>query len=302
MNILITGGTGFIGTAIALQLKRAGHKISVYANTENPELLEHKIDFIKGNIFDGKKLKLALRKCDALIHAAGYPGIDAVQNDPDLSFRLNVGALQQVLETMRGMQLSKILVISSSAVYGRTRKIPVSESTAAKPTSLYAVHKYISEEIARSYCKYYDFHVTIARLFNVYGVDENRFLKQMVGGGIKGVPVRVYGLTQLRDFIHIDDVAKAIAKLVLLDDKLEMYNIGTGFGRSMVDVINLVKQQVPQLKIEISTSRHKTYDSVADITKLKGAIGYSPDISDRKINRVIAALKNGFLTGSKYDG
>jgi nucleoside-diphosphate-sugar epimerase len=295
MNLLITGGTGFIGSAIALRLKRTGHKIAVYANTENPELMENKIDFIKGDIFDDKKLKLALRKCDAVVHAVGFPGIEAVQNNPDTSFRLNIGSLQQVLEVMRQVALKKVLFISTAAVYGRTRTSPVSETAVARPVSLYGFHKYIAEEIARSYSKYYDFHVTIARLFNAYGINENRFLKQLVGNGIKGIPVPVFGMDQIRDFMHVDDMAAAVVKLVELDSKFEIYNVGTGVGRRISDMISMVKSQVPALTITNSPSAQKTYDSVADITKIKRAIGYKPDVSDRKMKLVIAGLKKKSL-------
>jgi nucleoside-diphosphate-sugar epimerase len=217
--------------------------------------------------------------------------VEASNTDPDTSYQLNVQSLQVVLEAMRNAAVSKIVIISSSAVYGEPQEIPIHEDQRAKPISIYAFHKYIAEKLGEAYSKCYGFQVLITRPFNVFGVNENRVLKQMVTRAVNNLPATIYGENQLRDFIHVDDVAIAISSLLETECAFEIFNIGTGKGRRMQDIFNLVKEHFPGLRMEKAAVTANLYNSVADISKIKQAIYFKPDDSDDKIREVIRELK-----------
>jgi len=104
---------------------------------------------------------------------------------------------------------------------------------------------------------------------------------------MKGEPVRLYGEKQKRDFIHVCDVAEAFASVLELDHSFEVYNVGTGIGRSIEDIVNLVKEYFPSLSVEHGDYKGVLYDSVADISKIRDAAGFDPDGSDNRLRETI---------------
>jgi len=99
--------------------------------------------------------------------------------------------------------------------------------------------------------------------------------------------VKLYGEKQKRDFIHVSDVADAFVRVLELDHKFEVYNVGTGVGRSIQDIVNLAKEYLPNLTVTHGEYKGVLYDSVADMTKLINATGFNPDGSDNKLREVI---------------
>jgi nucleoside-diphosphate-sugar epimerase len=196
-----------------------------------------------------------------------------------------------VFEAIRRVKLKKIVIISSSAVYGETKEIPINEDICTKPVSIYGFYKYIAEKLGEAYGRCYGFQVIIARPFNVFGVNENRVLKQMVTRAVNNLPIPFYGEDQLRDFVHVDDVGAAISGLIEMESAFEVFNIGTGKKRRMLDILNLVREQFHSLRMEKVGVTTNLYDSVADISKIKQAICFNPDDSDDKIREVIRELK-----------
>lgn len=286
MKVLVTGGAGFIGSTIATVLAETGHKVIVYdIGTWDTQI--DNVQYIKGDIFDVRHLAAVSRECDSVIHMVGLPDARTAQEYPQMSFDLNIRSVQALLEVAKSSGATRFILPSSAAVYGVVDQSPVTEKIMPKLTSIYAYHKYMAEKLAEAYSLNYGTHITVLRLFNVYGTEGAGILNILLERATKGETVKLYGEKQKRDFIHVSDVADAFASVLQLDHKFEVYNVGTGVGRNIEGIVNLMKEYFSDLSIERAEYNGVFYDSVADITKLKTATGFNPDGSDNKIRAVI---------------
>jgi UDP-glucose 4-epimerase len=290
MKILVTGGTGFIGSAIVNKLIEMQNDVTVFADNVPPSKINKCAKYITSDIFDSASVSRALDGCEAVIHAIGLPGLKVANTSPDSSFSLNVNSVHAVLESMRRKGISRFIFISSSSIHGRTASLPIREDTPANPLSIYGFNKFIAEKLAESYSQCYGFEVTIARPFNVFGAGENNILKLLVCHAQANKTMDIYGEEQIRDFIHVDDVAYAVSGLVNLKNKYEVYNIGTGIGRSINDVINLIRDDYPNIKINYAATKDILCDSIADISKIRQALAFNPDSTDNTLREVIRRL------------
>lgn len=286
MKLLITGGAGFIGSAVTAVLAKKNHEVMVYdIDCENSRL--NNIEYIKGHMFDIDYLNSVLKKCDGVVHMVGLPDVRMAQEYPQMSFDLNVRSWQILLEAARNKGVMKIVLPSSAAIYGAVEQSPITEETTPNPTSIYGYHKYVAEELAKAYSVNYGAHIIILRLFNVYGIRGAGILNILIEKASKGETVKLYGEKQKRDFIHVSEVADAFIRVLKHDYRFEIYNVGTGVGRSVEDIVNLVKEYFPALLVERGGYEGVFYDSVADITKLKNDTGFNPDRSDSDLRKVI---------------
>lgn len=286
VKILVTGGSGFIGSAVVKALVENNHEVIVY-DVETWGSEKENIKCIRGNIFEMGPLTEVLKECDGVIHMVGLPDARIAHQHPQISFDLNVKSLQVLLEAARQSSVSRLIFPSSAAIYGAVDQSPVSEETPPKPTSIYTYHKYIAEKLAEAYSLNYGMYITALRLFNVYGTKGEGILNILIEKAIKGELVKLYGEKQKRDFVHASDVANAFAAVTELEHKFEVYNVGTGVGRSIEDIVNLVKRYFPTLSVEHGNYESVLYDSVADITKIRNAARFSPDTTDNKLREVI---------------
>jgi len=290
MRVLVTGSTGFIGSAVVSKLAERGHSVVAYSRSEKPYPGPGKIEHIKGDIFDTVRLLEAMKKCDIVIHTVGLAGVKIAREKPDESFKDNIRSLQVVLEAMRNTGVLKLLLPSSSSVYGTVDKLPIADDVPPNPTNIYGFHKCIAEKLAEAYSRNYGIQVTILRLFNVYGMGESGILSTLAEKALKNEVTQLYGEKQKRDFIHISDVADAFAKVLDLKHKFEIYNVGTGVGRTIEEIVNLAKECFSALRVEFGTGGEALYDSVADVTKIKSAVAFNPDESDDRLKEAMREL------------
>lgn len=290
MRVLIIGGAGFIGSTVAATVARKNHEVIIYDIGTWDTKMDN-IEYIKGDIFDVGHLTNVLKECDSVIHMVGLPDARAAQECPQMSFDLNVRSLQAVLEVAKNSRDSRLILPSSASIYGVVDQPSVTEEIIPKPNNIYAYHKYVAERLAEAYSLNYGIHVTVLRLFNVYGIKGSGILNILVEKASKGEPLKLYGEKQKRDFIHASDVADAVVEVLQLDHKFELYNVGTGVGRSIEDIVNLVREYFPTLSVEHGDYKGALYDSVANITKLREATGFNPDRSDNKLREVIQEMR-----------
>jgi UDP-glucose 4-epimerase len=261
MKILITGGAGFIGLSVATVLAKKNHEVIIY-DIGTQDIKIDNIEQIKGDIFNALHLTNILKECDGVIHLVGSSEARTPQKRPQMSFALNVHSLQVLLDAMRNTGVPRLILSSSSTVYGIVDQSPVSEKTAPKPTTIYSYHKYMAEQLAEAYSVNYNMHITILRLFNVCGIGGHGILSVLLEKASRGESVKLYGEKQKRDFIHVSD-----------------------------DIANLVKERFPNLSVEHSEYKGILYDFVADITKFRNATNFNPDGSDDKLREVIKNYK-----------
>lgn len=283
-KILITGGAGYIGSHTCLELIEKGYDVAVVDNLANgnieavhriKEMTGKNIPFFEIDIRDYQALKNLLKgeKIQSVIHFAGYKAVGESVRDPLLYYSNNVAATVSLLRAMKECKINKIVFSSSCTVYGEPDSVPVKESDNKKPTNPYGQSKLMIEQILEDcFNAYKDFSVSVLRYFNPIGAHPSG----KIGEDPKGIPnnlipyvckvaagkldeLQVFGSdyetkdgTCVRDYIHVVDLARA--HILALEEitnnrKFEIYNIGTGVGYSVLDVIEMFEkvagQQIP---------------------------------------------------------
>jgi len=279
MRIFVTGGAGFIGIHLCKKLATQ-HTVTVYDNFSNSNK-EHfpaieNVTIIVGDILDNSKLLDSMKNHDIVIHlAAKTDVIDSVHN-PDNTFQTNVQGTQNVIDSCKSNNVSKIIVTSSSAVYKNSNN-SVDESSITKPLSPYGQSKLDMEKITiQSKINY-----AILRLFNVYGNGQTTgVITNFEKNILENAPLTIFGNgTAIRDFIHIDDVINGM--ILSMESISGIYNIASGTGTSISDLAKLLIQ-LSEKNSEIIYKSARTGEiiySVANITKSQKELGFYPKIS-----------------------
>ena len=272
MRILVTGGTGYIGSNTVAKLIKYGYDVVIVDNFSNskPIVLEKlkkvtgkDIKFYKIDLCNKRKLKVVFEenKIDAVIHFAGYKVAGESVEKPLKYYRNNIDSTLSVLELMVKYKVKKMVFSSSAAVYGNPEELPLKETSKLNVTNPYGATKLYIEGILRDlYNSDNEFRIAILRYFNPVGCDETGLLGEEANGAPsnlipyismvanKTLPyLKIFGNdydtkdgTGIRDYIHVVDLAMGhIRALEFLDKnaKLEYYNIGTGKGYSVLEIV-----------------------------------------------------------------
>jgi len=256
-NILVTGGSGFIGSAITKYLVNNHHSVIVFDNNSRGRIrrlkkVRNKIKFIKGDIRDKKKLLSIRSKVDTVIHLAYVNGTKFFYKRPYEVLDIAVNGLINILEFIKIKKIENLYLASSSEVYQNPLKIPTDENEMLKipniynPRYSYGGGKIISELYGINFAKKYLKKFIIFRPHNVYGKDMgnehvipefiNR-LKKMK----KNKKFLIYGTgNEIRSFIHIDDFIRGFDKIFKKGKNLQIYNIGTTQKIKIRDLAKLI--------------------------------------------------------------
>ncbi|MBU0477604.1 GDP-mannose 4,6-dehydratase [bacterium] len=318
MNVLVTGGCGFIGSHLAEKLLGIGHEVYVIddLSTGNIGNIEHlltnpKFHLNKDTITNESLLSLIVDKVDVIYHLAAAVGVQLVVESPIRTIQTNIHGTEVVLK-VAAKENKKVLITSTSEVYGKSEKVPYKENEnllIGTPTLgrwSYACSKALDEFLAMAYWKEKKLPVVIARLFNVigsrqigqYGMVVPRFIRQ----ALSGKPITVYGDgNQTRCFTYVEDVVNAIIALMENDKAIgEVFNIGS---TEEISIENLAKK-IKQLTNSSSEIIHISYDQayehgfedmrrrIPDISKLKNLIGnFLKHGLDEELNLIIKDFK-----------
>lgn len=309
MRYLITGGAGFIGSHLAERLLQQGHGVTVIddlstGSIRNIEPLKGKTGFryVIDTILNRPVLAELVDDCDILFHLAAAVGVKLIVESPVRTIETNVKGTEVVLECA-SKKKKKVLLTSTSEVYGKAGKIPFAEEDdlvlgpTFKGRWSYACSKAIDEFLALAYWKEKRLPVVIARLFNTvgprqtgrYGMVVPTFIRQ----AILGHPITVYGDgTQSRSFTHVSDAVGALIQLAQHPDAVgEVFNVGSVEEVTIDDLARLVKHMT-RTNSEI---RYIPYDEayeegfedmprrVPDLGKIERLLGYRPTRSLREI-------------------
>ncbi|MBC8320095.1 MAG: UDP-glucose 4-epimerase GalE [Bacteroidetes bacterium] len=277
MKILVTGGTGYIGSHTVVELQTKGHEVIIVDNLSNSSAeIADKIALITGvkprleifDLTDGNRTSDFFERNNdiaGVIHFAAFKAVGESVQKPLLYYQNNLTSLINILQGMNDNGIQNIVFSSSCTVYGQPDELPVSESAPIKiAESPYGNTKQISEEIIKDTINTSDLHAIALRYFNPIGAHETALIGELPIGvpnnlvpfitqtaiGIRDY-LSVFGDTYptpdgtaIRDYIHVVDLAKAhvIAVDRMLNDKMktdfEVFNLGTGFGYSVLEVIN----------------------------------------------------------------
>jgi UDP-glucose 4-epimerase len=240
-RILITGAHGFIGKHLARHLSRLGHHVSGLGHGNWPAKEASRwgvLEWLNGDVHMANLRALQRHgEPELVFHLAGGSMVGAAIANPREDFFRTVGSTVELLEWMRqDSPYSRLIAVSSAAVYGSGISGPIAEGTVAVPYSPYGHHKHMMELLCRSYGETYSLDFRIARLFSVYGRDLKKQLlwDMCIRLASEENPVTLAGTgDELRDWIHVEDVAAALGFVAFWRDPLQSdrtINIGTGIG------------------------------------------------------------------------
>lgn len=298
-KILITGGAGFIGTALARNLVAKGLKVRLFdLDFTNHHLLCQKkgnfpkVERIQGSILDSNALCNAIRGCDYVAHLAAMLGVRKTEMRRIECLNINILGTINVLEACLKEKVEKILFASSSEVYGEIEGLPVKEDSSKNPVSIYAVTKLAGEEYVKGYGDRYRLKYSIVRFFNVYGPGQvaefvmPRFIKKV----LEDKPPVIYGDgSQIRAFCFVEDAVEgAVKALIDQNGENQIFNIGN--DKEPISVKNLankiIKNSGKNLKPEFVPMSESDRQSSREIKrripcidKARNLLNYEPKFS-----------------------
>jgi UDP-glucose 4-epimerase len=307
MKILVTGGAGYIGSHVIKALGREGHDLLVYDNLSTGHewaVLSRKL--VKGDLAEMLLLNevMYVFRPEAVIHFAASIQVEESVREPLKYYNNNVCNTLNLLEAMKFAKVGKLLYSSSAAVYGIPDKIPVDETAELKPINPYGTTKAMAERILQDMSAAGDMHSIALRYFNVAGADTEgrigqayakpthlitRALKAAQG---ESAELSIFGNdyptpdgTCIRDYIHVDDIARAHVQALeyLMDTgKSDVMNCGYGHGFSVREVVSMAKK-VTGVDFTVKETERRAGDSpaiVASSSRLKERTGWEPQHDD----------------------
>jgi UDP-glucose 4-epimerase len=288
MRFLVTGGAGFLGSALANRLVGGGHEVRVIDNltSGDPDRLDPRVLFTRGDVADIPKLWTLLQDVSCVYHLAARVSVpESIQYPRDYNHD-NVGGTVSLMEAIRDAGVQRVVLASSGAVYGTQEQQPLHEGMIPNPDSPYAVGKLAAETYVRTIGMLWGIETVSLRIFNAYGPGQQlpashapvipRFLK----AALAGASLVIFGDgEQTRDFVYVDDVVDALlAAATAPDIDRQVINVGGGEETSLNELVVAIGQVVGRHLEPIYNTgqpggvRHMR----ADLTRAGKLLGYTP--------------------------
>jgi UDP-N-acetylglucosamine/UDP-N-acetyl-alpha-D-glucosaminouronate 4-epimerase len=289
-KILVTGGAGFIGSHIVEQALRRGDAVRVLDNfstgrRENLDRLQGDLEVLEGDLRDPRMVKQAVQGVELVFHQAAFISVPQSMQEPETCFAINVAGTVTLLEAARQAGIRRVMLASSTAVYGDTDVFPTPEETPLRPLSPYALSKQVNELYAALYTRALGLPVVALRYFNVYGPRQRPDSEYAAAIPIfvrllaAGQPLTIFGDGgQSRDFIFVSDVARANLLAAETDRAAgEAINICTGSEISVLDLLEQLSELAPRGGPEVSFAPPRPgdiYRSVGSPDKAERLLGF----------------------------
>jgi len=248
--LLVTGGAGFIGSHLVDAALRTGRRVRVLddLSTGDKRRLPDQVELMEGDVADPATVAQALDGVDEVAHLAAHRAVPRSLVDPLATDRANTAGTLTVLETARQADVRRVVLTSSSSVYGAAAALPTPETAAPQPRSPYAVSKLAGEHYGRVYAELFGLSTVSLRLFNVYGPRQSpdgpyaQLIPRFIAAIRANEPPTVDGDgTQSRDLVYVADVAAAYLAALDRPGATGVVNIGTGQAVSVLDVLDAVR-------------------------------------------------------------
>ncbi len=299
LRVLVTGGAGFIGSHLVDRLLAEGFEVIVLDNLRSGSLDnvrrhvgEGGFRFVQGDVRDARLVDGLVGDVDCVFHLAALVSVPESVRDPVLTHDINVNGTLNLLKASVDRGVERFVYASSCAVYGNAEQMPIKEGCPTRPMSPYGVSKLTAEGYVRKYFEDFGLETVCLRYFNVYGPrqaysDYSGVITQFINRVRKGLPLMVFGDgEQTRDFVYVEDVVEA-NMLALKSGKAagEVFNIGTGVATSINQLAETLLDIADKRDLKILHYRAREGDirhSVADISKAKEKMGYSPKVTLRE--------------------
>jgi UDP-glucose 4-epimerase len=305
-NILVTGGAGYIGSHTVHLLRKRGYDVTVVDDLSRGH--DHNVDrskFHQIDLLNTEALARVLNTApfDAVIHFAAYIAVGESTKKPELYFANNVSGSISLLSAMQQAGVKRIVFSSTAAVYGNPERVPIREDSPIAPVNPYGETKVMVERILGWLDEFRDVRSVCLRYFNACGAEpgsnlgeehdpETHLIPLILRAVSTGKPVTIFGEdystpdgTCIRDYIHVSDLAEAhilAVESLLNGGPSNRFNVGTGTGRSVREVIQAV-EEVTGKKVPYVVGPRRDGDPaelVANSDKLQNILGWKPRYAD----------------------
>jgi len=308
-NILVTGGAGYIGSHTVYQLLQRGYNVTVLDDLSTgfrdavPESRLHIC-----SLFDTEQVTqlLVRQQIDAVVHFAAFIAVGESTKEPERYFTNNVAGTLSLLSAMAAADVKKIVFSSTAAVYGNPTSTPIPETAAIAPVNPYGETKATVERVLGWLDQCRGLRSVRLRYFNACGanpesglserhVPETHLIPLLLKAVVTGQPMTIFGTdyptpdgTCIRDYIHVDDLAKAhIAAIehLLAGGESEVFNVGTGRGFSVREVLAAVEAVTGKPVPHVFGDRREgdPAELVADSSKLRSRLGWTPEFTELEL-------------------
>jgi nucleoside-diphosphate-sugar epimerase len=294
-RVLITGIAGFIGSHLAAACSDRGWRvrgIDSVTDYYDPALKHRTLETVANldgvGLIEADLMSINLREvmadCDYVFHLAGQPGVRASWGRGfDGYVRQNVLVTQRLLEACRGLEMERLVLASSSSVYGDAEALPTPETSSLRPVSPYGSTKVQAENLAYAYWRNFGVPTVSLRYFTVYGPRQrpDMAFNRIISSVLEGEPITVYGDgSQTRDFTFIDDIVSGTLAAAA-GRPGGVYNLGGGSRTALNDVLSLIGDilgQQPEI-VRTDASHGDARHTAADISRAAEDLGYEPQHS-----------------------
>lgn len=294
MNVLVTGGAGFIGSHLTRALVEEGHRVWVLDNystgrRENLADLAGRFTPVEGDIRDPGVVAPLLGRVEAVFHQAALPSVPRSFAEPVETTSVNVAGTLSLLEAARKAKLSLFIFASSSSIYGDAEVEAKSEDLPPSPLSPYAVSKLAGEQFCRLYWKLYGLPTISLRYFNVFGPGQNpkshyaAVMPLFITAVLRGQSPVIYGDgTQSRDFSYVENVVRANLACLSAPEEAygEVFNVACGEKIDLLGVLEILKDISGGPVVPVFAERRPgdVLHSRAEIGRARTLLGYSPSV------------------------
>ena len=295
MKIFLTGAEGFIGSHLAERLIKLGHKVKAFTfynfrgsngwlDNIDKKLLKH-LDIISGDIRDYNFLERQIKGVDVVYHLAALIAVPYSYHSPQSYIDTNITGTYNVLKSSQKNNVPKIIITSTSEVYGTAQTVPIKESHPLNAQSPYAATKIAADQLALSFYKSFNLPVTILRPFNTYGPRQSAraviptIISQLIN---KNKFVSIGNLKPRRDFTYIEDTVEAFVLAIKKNFSGEVINIGNQFEISIKDILNIFKKdfnfdfKVVIDKKRLRSNKSEVFRLLASDTKARKLLAWKP--------------------------
>jgi UDP-glucose 4-epimerase len=311
--VLVIGGLGFIGGRLSSALVSAGARVTVMTPSRQKhqdvalDLESLGVRVLEGDIRDRSAMEASVRGQDVIVNLAGQSGAVRSMEEPWEDLDVNGRGMLTLVEAVRLRNADARVVFAGSRLeYGRTGPAPVSETHATDPLCVHAIHKLVAEQYLELYKRLFGLSYAVARITNPYGPGQPRsrtgygVVNRLIHLALSDDVLPIYGDgRQLRDYIYIDDVVEALLALGDPDETArtavhDVYNVGTSVGTSIADMAAMIVAAASGGRIEfvgwpLLAEQIETGDFVADISRIRADLGWSPHVSlEEGLRRTVA--------------
>lgn len=307
----VLGGCGFIGSHVCRALVARGHGVRIfektYASRELIRDIEGDVEMVEGDITRPDDVLAALEGCETVVNLVHTTVPGSSMRDPAYDVESNVVASVRWLSRLSETDVRKVFFVSSGGtVYGVPERDLIDEGHPTEPISSYGITKLAVEKYVAMYAATCGARHVILRPSNVYGEGQRLHIGQGVIGvladrALRGEPLEIWGEGKsLRDYLYVSDLVSALVALLDYEGPRHVFNVASGEGRSVLDILEVLRRQLGRLPA-VTHTEARSFDvpaNVLDYSRLRAETGWRPRVSlEEGVARVLGWLKGEDAAG-----